>query len=474
MRMRIVLLSGVIFALACKEKIEGEIVFPPDLTIDTLLFSSEPASNHVLLEAMVGDESYNLTFDSGSPTTMVNSKVKTRRISSDTVFFHDILLQQHPAFRVSIDTLQIGKFKVIKMDSYLQRDLNFDGMLGDDIIRNLVWKFDLINRKMYVTEDINNFKFDGESIPFYRKNEHIVVTVKIDNADVELIVDTGYSGFITIDKFNYDYMFSPSKKPIFWEGVSTRQFGNPYASLAHSLRIDSTYYVNVNLDIGGVTLENEIIELHHVPLNIIGMDFFKRFDYFILDYQNNMIHLGEVMNKSLDFLMTSLMKMNTKGITFIPSKSKAQIGRVTSWAKENGLNYLDTILSIDGESLVNRDSLFYQNQSRFNEETEYYEYRPSKFLQLWNEFHFTKDTSIIEVKRGDSSQIYTLHRQYCLTSMPDSLHDYYIDLRFPLPNIHSVKTGTDTYYFRFKTEELVPWGLKNKNMQPLTMAPEEP
>lgn len=460
--MRIALLGWLLFALSCNEKIEHEIVFPPNLIIDTLLFSSEPASNHVLLKATVGDESYNLTFDSGSPTTLINSKVKTRRISSDTVFFNDILLQQHPSFRVSIDTLQLGRLKVINGNSYLQRNLNFDGMLGDDIIRNFVWKFDLINRRMYVTKDISNFKISGKSIPFYRKNQHIFIIVNIEDTDVELIVDTGYSGFITIDKLNYDAISSSPTKPVFWEGVSTRQSGNPYASSEFSLRIDSTYYINGDLNIGGITLEDEIIELHHVPLNIIGMDFFKRFDHFILDYQNNMIHFGNIMNKSLDFLMASMMKMNTKGITFIPSKSKAQVGRVTSWAKEKGLNYLDTILSIDGESLVNRDSLFYQNQSRLNEETEYYEYRPSRFLQLWNEFHFIKDTSVIEVKRGDSSQTYTLHRQYCLMSMPDSLHDYYIDLRFPLPSIHSVKTEADTYYFRFKTEELVPWGLRNK------------
>src|SRR5690606_14921794 len=102
--------------------------------------------------------------------------------------------------------------------------------------------------------------------------------------------------------------------------------------------IDSTYYLTGNLNIGGIILENEIIELRNFPLDIIGMDFFKRFDHFILDYPNSMIHFGEQMNKSLDFLIASLMKMNTKGVTFMPSNSNAQIGRITSWAKENGLN----------------------------------------------------------------------------------------------------------------------------------------
>jgi predicted aspartyl protease len=474
MTIRLALPVCILFALSCTGRTEPQIVFPPNLIIDTIPFASEPASNHVLLQASVGGESYNLTFDSGSPTTLVNSKVMSRRISYDTVFFSDLLLRQHPSFRVSIDTLQLGKLKVINMDSYLQRNLNFDGMLGDDIIRKFIWKFDLINRRMYVTDHIRNFQTTGISIPFYRKGEHIFITINIDNSDIELIVDTGYSGFITINKRNYDSLFPSPKTSVFWEGVSTRQFGNPYASSEFPVRIDSTYYVSGDLNVAGITLKTEIIELHHLPLNIIGMDFFKRFDHFILDYHSNMIHFGKVMDKSLDFLMASLLKMNTKGVVFVPSTSKAQIGRVTSWAKEKGLNYLDTILSIDGESIVNRDSAFYQNQSKINEETDYYEYRPSKFLQLWNDFHFIKDTSVIEVKRGDSSQIYKLQRQYSLKTMPDSLHDYYIDLRFRLPNIHSVKTDADSYYFRFKTEEMVPWGLRNKPERHITMAPEKP
>src|SRR5690606_5515040 len=175
-----------------------------------------------------------------------------------------------------------------------------------------------------------------------------------------------------------------------------------------------------------------------------------------------------------DFLMSSMLRMNTKGLTLIPSDSKAIVGRVTSSGKEAGISYLDTVLSIDGVSVVDQDSSFYQSKTIRHEEISYVEYFPSQFRKLWTNFHFAKDTSIIEIKRGDSSQFYTLYRQYNFTAMPDSLHDYYVDLSLPLPNFNRIKTEADTYYFRFKTEELVRWGLRNKKRQPITMAPEKP
>lgn len=459
---KIALVVWVLSFIACKQERTHTIIFPEDLAVDTIPFASEPTSNLILLEALVKGNPYHLIFDSGSPTTLINSTIPVYKIFSDTVFFHDIQFQQHTSFRVLLDTLNLGGIKVINMDSYIQRNLNMDGMLGVDIIENFAWKFDLINRKMYVTKDVKNFELKGNSIPFKRKGQYIFIECNFDGIVMELIVDTGYGGFISIDKNTIGSAFKLEKEPVFWEGVSTRQMGNPYASPSFSPRIDSTYYLTGKLNVGEIFLENEIIELRNLQLNVIGMDFFKRFDYFILDYPNKMIHFGEEKDKSLNFLISSLMRINTKGVTFIPSSSSAQIGRITAWAKEKGINYLDTVISIDGISVVNRDSTFYQNKSKLNEETNVYEYNPSQFVQLWNDFHFISDTSVIELKRGDSSQKFTLIRQYNFREMPDSLHDYYMDLSLPFPTINRVKTESDTYYFTFKTEELLPWGLRKE------------
>jgi len=402
-----------------------------------------------------------MVFDSGTSTTLINSTIPSSQISPDTSFFNDIVNQTHGSFQVVVDTLQLGKLKIAHMDSYRQRNLNIDGILGDDIIGDLVWKIDLFNRKIYVARDVADFQVLDEGIPFTRDGAYITIKCEVAGVALDLIVDTGYSGFMSMNKAMADTILKYPKDPISWEGVSTLGRGNPYASSSFSPHIDSTYYFTDNVSFGGITLDNEIIELRHFPLSLIGMDFFKRFDYFVIDYPNRKLHFGDKQNKSFDFLILSLIRVNTKGVAFIPSNSKALIGRVTPWAKEAGLNYRDTVISIDGVPIINRDSLFYQSRTINHAEINFVEHSPSKFRVLWNDFHFTKDTSIIEVKRGDSSHKVTLVRQYFFKDMPDSIQDYYLDLNFAPTNFSKVKTASASYY-TFKTEQLLPWGLRNR------------
>lgn len=472
MKSRMVLGLGIAL-LACSDERGSHIIFPDSSFIDTIPFSSTPNSNIILLDIVVDKKPYSFIFDTGTETTLINSSIPSTTVSGDSVFFKDVFSQSHSVHQVMVDTLTLGKIKVVHKDSYQQRSLNIDGIIGDDIIQEFVWKVDLYNRNMYVSKDINNFKIEGKGIPFKRYGQFILIICQINGKDIELIVDTGYNGFISINKTAADSVFNFQDQPLFWEGLSVKHTGNPYASTISSPRLDTTYYFTSDMAVGEILLENEIIELTHNPFNTVGMDFFKRFDHFVLDYTNGMIHLGKEQHKSLTFIFSSLIRMNTMGITLVPN-NKVQIGRINSWAKEAGISYQDTLLSINGISVVNRESVFFKDNSKMNTETNTFEFDPSPYQLLWNEFHFVKDTSTIEIKRGNSSQFYTLYRQYNFTAMPDSIHDYYIDLSLPLPNFHRVKTEADTYYFRFKTEELVPWGLKNKNMQPITMAPEEP
>lgn len=450
------------------------IIFLDDHIIDTLPFASEPFSNIVQLETIVKDKGYKFVFDTGTSRSLINSEIPTKKASDDTTYFLDIINQRHSAVQVVVDTIQIGKMKVVNLDYVRQRSLNIDGILGNDIIGNLMWKIDFFNQKVYATQDIKNFDIKSEGIPITRNGPYITMKCSISNKELDLIIDTGYSGFISMNKNLADSLLHYSEKPIIWEGVSTLGRGNPYLSPSFTDHIDTTYYFSDDISFGEVTLRNEVIELRHFPLSIVGMDFFKRFEYFIIDYPNQKLYFGEVQKKSLDFLMSSLLRMNTKGITFIPSDSKAIVGRVTSSGKEAGIDYLDTVLSIDGISVVGRDSSFYQSKTIQHKEISYVEYFPSQFRKLWTNFHFKSDTSTIEIKRGDSSQFYTLYRQYNFTAMPDSLHDYYVDLSLPLPNFNRIKTEADAYYFRFKTEELLPWGLRNQSERHMTMAPEKP
>src|SRR5699024_11213676 len=144
------------------------IIFPDSLLIDTIPFSSTPYSTIILLAEILDKKSYQLIFDTVLETTLINSNIPSTKVSPDTIFFRDILYEFHSAYELMIDTLTLSKIKVIQKDSYHQRSINLDGIIGDDIIRQFVWKFDLYNRKVYVSKDFDNFNVDGMSVPFRR------------------------------------------------------------------------------------------------------------------------------------------------------------------------------------------------------------------------------------------------------------------------------------------------------------------
>src|SRR5690606_32578045 len=144
---RVILYSLVILFFSCKEEETVVIQFPENIIVDTIpLYNTFP--DKLLIEVLINGERFKFLFDSGSDKTIINSSIASKITSMDTVFLYDVANKVHPSFQVSIDTLQIGGLKVIQMDSYLQRDLNLDGILGVDIIGNLVWKIDLIDRKI--------------------------------------------------------------------------------------------------------------------------------------------------------------------------------------------------------------------------------------------------------------------------------------------------------------------------------------
>lgn len=212
---------------------------------------------------------------------------------------------------------------------------------------------------------------------------------------------------------------------------------------------------------GDISLDNEIIELRNKSQNLIGMDFFRRFDYFILDYPNRKIHFGKPQHKSLNFLVSSVISVNNKGVTLNPSPKHTHIGRVTERAKAAGINYLDTLVSIDGISIINQDSTFYKVNLIVQEEINHWEFSPSTFTKLVNNFHFESDTSQIGIKKGNQIQNFTLVRQYNFLEMPDSIQDNYLYLALPTHQYKRFKKGSATY-FTFKTSELLPSGLRRK------------
>lgn len=219
----------LLFFLSCKEENKLNFYFPENAGVDTIPFIFDSKSNLILLEVSIQDHPYQLIFDTGSPRTLLDSSIPVKDVSSDTLYFRDLLNQKHSYFMAEVDTLKLGKMRVINHNAYRQRKLNLDGIMGEDIMENWVWKIDLLQQEMQVSKDVEDLGHSGISLPFKRKGQFIYLTCIINGTEIDLMVDTGFSGFVSIDRKTADSLSFFGKSPVFWEGESSMHPDNPFA-----------------------------------------------------------------------------------------------------------------------------------------------------------------------------------------------------------------------------------------------------
>ena len=443
---------------ACSEK---NIVYYYSNTVvtDTIPFDILNY-NGILVNVRINEKVYNFVFDTGSEKTIINSIIPSISEFYDTTYFYDAFDNRLSSNKVKLDSLHIGNLHVVGMDSYLQRDLYYDGILGNDILGKMVWKIDLMNQQIISTKDIKNLRVSGTGIPFRKVNNSILFPISINGIKVEACIDTGYQGFMLLNTQTMDKVVDNIDEAILWEDIRDLHSGNTFAIERYSPPMDSLFYILEDVYVDGIALRDEIIKFHRFKLNFVGMDFFKRFEYVILDYPNSEIYFGPSQKKSLEFLKTNMSRINSNGIILSSTDNLLQIKGITSDAKDLGLKYLDTVLSINGISIVDRDSLFYRNSTE-EFQLGVSDLNISEYRFMIDRFHFVNDTSLIEVKRGKSSDRVKLIRKFHSNSIPESIADTYVDLNLPLFRREKIKTAS-SYYYIFDIREVLSEKLRNR------------
>jgi len=164
-------------------------------------------------------------------------------------------------------------------DIALEKDGARVGVLGNNILPLMYWKFDLDNEKMILFSNRDSTLITEETAGFTRIENalrNIRPSLQLDFPTIQeshrFFLDVGFSGEI---------------------GINRRSFRNlsnqlPYrrVMVARTAELSETIYLfdNVDLKIGGILVKNS--QITHTPLsnfNIIGNRFMQRFN-FILAY----------------------------------------------------------------------------------------------------------------------------------------------------------------------------------------------
>ena len=340
-------------------------------------------SGHILVYVKINgsEKTYPFILDNGAKTTIFDNILTDFNFS--TVAYlpsRDVnkKLSFKPVFR--IDTLTINNNIIVSKASAILHsskifkcDKNIYGIIGKDLMKELIWQFDFENNKYFVTNNINNLKFkkDTFSVNFSGKGK---INILINNNETELLIDLGSTSSIKYKvkiRDNDKYFKNKWLKIYGNTGFGLNGYNNSIKT--SQVYIDSIQFGNKSFyKIDGVIAEK--------TLNIIGLDFLKNFNL-TFDFPN----------KKIFFAPNNKQFFRRKHFGFKPiiKDSTLQIGTLFegSILEEKGVKVGDPIVKINN---INIDKEF--NLCNFN---------PSIF-----------DTLNISVKIFDDTNSYKLIRYY--------------------------------------------------------------
>lgn len=424
--------------------------------IDTVRFI--PFGEYTLsgLEKAKLVENYNFENLSGIPTTCcvpltVNSKklpmvlldtgCGTSIFNTDSIDYKDLGNSVTsfnawgngvPLKNISIDLLKIGKTTIhVKNLDFEGESFITQNIIGYDILKHFVWYIDNFHKEIYFSRDPSVFSFDNWiSIPFYTKNDshHILIKCFIDGKEFEVLLDTGYYGFLNVVDSTEINPSSHLAQPKDTSRFLVKFAGDISGGFANYGMENKTIKENrtvSSVKIGSLTFDYEIVEHARVGMNVLGWDFFQRFEAVVFDYINKKMYLKtdnkELMNNSASYKSTAYLAylrqyFNSMGLLFSSNEPPSVISSIDDSLIKKGLALGDSLIAIDGKPVTAEEI---------------------------KSLIFSKQTTMITVKRkNDVFDFHLTRRNY--VNEPDTVFSFGEASPFSLKNYNMFTTVTDS------------------------------
>jgi predicted aspartyl protease len=187
----------------------------------------------------------------------------------DSIFFENIVFKNVP-------------FYIMPNNS--QDDKTDDGVLGIDALSKGIWRIDFKKQELTFVSDIDSISEmrQTEIFPATINQQSITVDVDFGNKDIKtLAIDIGYNGYMLLPPGDFKPISSPAKT-----FVTPSRFNTPASrNIVNNLSVVDTVNINHNW-FATVVSSNEAVKER-----LIGLAFFKRFDYIIFDFINKHIYV---------------------------------------------------------------------------------------------------------------------------------------------------------------------------------------
>ena len=337
-----------------------------------------------------------IIFDTGSGTCIFNENTINYHKKGENRYTENIWGELVPISEVYVDRLKLGNSLIIPNNVAFAGHGNIKNLIGGNLLKHFIWKIDNTKKKIFFTRDPSAFSYTScTALPFSLDHDRPVIRCTVDNLIYDLVLDTGYQGFLNLSGRPYNNIYVQPRdtfknvKSFSYDSTKIYTYGINEKSI-------NEFFTLSDVGIGTLTLSNELVSHNLAKFNLLGWSFFQRFEFVILDYINQKVYFGPLSDcKTISYLRDIRLYVNTIGIgtTFLPPFI---INSLSCSATEMGLSLGDSIVAIDK--------------------------KPPTPLEM-RKVILSKETAVITTKKGGVFTDYKLKRQHHVEE-PDTVMSY--------------------------------------------------
>lgn len=253
-----------------------------------------------IIKATVNGHEGWFLFDTGAPNVLSKTfveKLELNTLATGSVNDSGGNTLDDQAY-VQISDIEIGGIKFENTGAIIQdlsasaifKCLDFDGIIGANLMRNAYWKVDYLKEEISFSDVLSKLKTTDtyKTVPFKAKTSGTpVVDIKLNDVTVKnLTFDTGSNGEISIPNSALDALMKQETLK------KTYSVGPQSYGVAGIAQTDTIIYSTIaRIKLGEVPLNNKVMEFS-AEGHTIGTRFLKNYEV-ILDWKSNQIYMAK-------------------------------------------------------------------------------------------------------------------------------------------------------------------------------------
>ena len=321
----------------------------------------ELKENQIVLPVNLKNKKYNFIFDTGTTTSIITDKsIITEQLDFDKLVKlpdNTKIKVKEQIFNVNLGILKSTNkvFNTFQVNKNICNKSNNSGILGVDFFslvgqeKIIELNFDnstisLIEKKEDIKTKFYNYEEIESSFSVLR-NPSIYLSIKGVSKPIKFLLDTG---------FDYGlHLNSKLESKVEKDSIATFVGISGPITITEGINEktkNSIKFYNTFLKLNGLKIKTPALTSSPIKLNIIGMEFIKKFNW-IIDFEDKKIYVQK--NKGYDLNSNHNHKMYHKDVLFKIINNKITI--ILKNIKDKKYKVGDYIISVEGLKITNRN-----------------------------------------------------------------------------------------------------------------------